>query len=482
MYRKLRDRVLPGLLPPQSRVLVAVSGGPDSVALSHILWRYSQEEKGSKKISLVITHVNHQVRPEAEQEERLVLELAKEWQLPCLVHRFNAKGYAKESGLSFQEAAREWRYARWKEDMSKESCQLLATAHHLGDQAETILYRLLRGSGIAGLVGIYPDKDGIIRPLLSITKEEIFKYCRLEELPFALDSSNTEPVYARNRIRLELLPKLAKEYNPRIYQALGRTGELLRWDEEYLVAIVEKEWEKYCLTEARGEVCLSREIFHLNPAILSRLLRKAAASVNGDPRGLGFTYVEALMHSGGDLGWRQNLPGILVEINEEGLWFWQRKGILYGRPDTQGTDFPLEVVVPREEWAEIPETGSKIGLFANFSKVPALEEQGVYLTQLDEQALQTMVEPLVLRNRRPGDKMWFKGVGHKSLKKVYQEEDIASRKRESLLLLATGSEVLWLPGIKRSGLYLPESPAKKAYCVIHPSEKQQSRTKGAFVV
>lgn len=284
MYRRLCDKVLPKLIPARSRVLVAVSGGPDSVALGHILWRYAQERR-DQGIELALTHVNHQARPEADAEEKLVRGLAHAWGLECIVHRFQSKEYAKAAGQSFQEAARDWRYARWREDMDKGGFTLLATAHHLGDQAETLLYRLLRGSGTGGLAGIRPRQGKLVRPLLSVQKQELLDYCRSEGLPYALDQSNNEPVYDRNRIRLELLPELAAKYNPRISETLGRTATLLRWDEEYLSSVAEEMWKCYSLEAEPGVAGLSCDLFSLPPALSSRLIRKAAVKAGGDPRG-----------------------------------------------------------------------------------------------------------------------------------------------------------------------------------------------------
>ncbi|CAA7599908.1 tRNA(Ile)-lysidine synthase [tilS] [Acididesulfobacillus acetoxydans] len=487
MYRRLRAQVLPELIPARSRILVAISGGPDSVALSHILWRYSREAK-EREITLVLSHVNHRARPEAEDEARMVVRLGREWGIPCLVHEFKAKDYAKEIGLSFQEAARNWRYARWQEDMRREGCQLLATAHHLNDQAETILYRLLRGSGSAGLAGIYPQRNGVIRPLLSVRKEEILAYCREENLPYALDRSNEEPVYARNRIRLELIPLLLERYNPRLLEVLGRTGDLMRWDEEYLAAAAAAEWEKYVREESSEGVCLSPEVFGLAPALFSRLLRRAAAVAGGEPRGLGYVYVEQIRQSRGISGWRQDLPGIVVSIDEKGLWLLPRAAAAgKNRPgiseseECPGTAGETEIFrqVPWDRFTVCGKTGLEVGLFRDCEdggangKYPAGNGErgkGAAILVLDSASLRGAREPLVVRTRRPGDKMWFRGVGHKSLKKICQEAGIPSGQREKMLLLASGNEVIWLPPLRKSDLFAPREGGRNVCCILRPTK------------
>ncbi len=471
MYEKLRTHILPHQIPLNAKVMVAVSGGPDSIALSHILWRYSQENS-SKGISLVLTHVHHGVRKESDQEVQLVQEIAAKWDIPCIIHRFDAKTYAHTMGQSFQEAAREWRYARWKEDMGVEGCTLLATAHHLGDQAETILYRLLRGSGTAGLAGIYPTKDSIIRPLLTFEKADILNYCAREELPYALDRSNEESVYVRNRIRLELLPSLEKDYNPRIQEALGRTGELLRWDEEYIAQQVEIAWKHYNLSDSLGTVGLKSEVFTEPAAIFSRLLRRAAMLVTGETRGLGYTYVSKIMGSEGKIGWMQDIPGMSVKITDEGIWFncntasLEEHAILDQKIINQASP---EIALEMGHWSVIPSLNLEVGLLKEWnlsSSNGSMGSQESKVAVFSRELLTQYPGQWLCRTRRQGDKMWFQGVGHKSLKKIFQEDNISVKVRNKLPLIANGSEVLWIPGVRQSDLCRPDQNSERVYCIL----------------
>lgn len=470
MYERLRTYILPQLIPANTRVMVAVSGGPDSMALSHILWRYVREES-SQRISLVLTHVHHGVRKESDAEVDMVQQMAKKWDIPCLIHRFDAKQYAKTVGQSFQEAAREWRYARWREDMLKEGCSLLATAHHLGDQAETILYRLLRGSGTAGLAGMYPSKGSIIRPLLTFTKADILHYCEREAVPYALDRSNEETVYVRNRIRLELLPELERSYNSRIQEALGRTGELLRWDEDYLAQQVEVAWKQYHFKDSLGTICLSLDVFTEPAAILSRLIRKAGMMVTQEPRGLGFAYVAKIMASQGKLGWMQDLPGMRVKIEDQGLLF-SCANVKIGQSDgVINLAFP-EIPLVMGQWAEIFDLNMVVGLLEEWdlsSVTPSHDRCENKIAVFDRDLLNRVEgQSLVCRTRRQGDRMWFKGVGHKSLKKVFQEAKIADKARSGMPLIACGAEVLWIPGVSQSDLYHADRNDERIYCILKP--------------
>ncbi|HWQ73052.1 MAG TPA: tRNA lysidine(34) synthetase TilS [Desulfitobacteriaceae bacterium] len=463
MYQRLCTQVFPELIADNIKILAAVSGGPDSVALGHLLWRYAQEEK-SKGLSLVFSHIHHGIRKESDEEAVLVQKLADELGVPCIIHRFDAKEYAKLSGQSFQLAAREWRYARWQEDCQREGCSLLATAHHLGDQAETILYRLLRGSGTAGLAGIHPSKNGIIRPLLGITKEEILDYCRQEGLSFALDSSNEEPLYDRNRIRLELIPELIKNYNPRILEALGRTGKLLRWDEDFLGVKAQEAWEKYCLLNNSEEVVLDSAVFQEPPAILSRLLRRAATIVTTQPR-LSFGFVDKIMNSKGFAGWTQDIPGFRVEIQRREIIFKKNKSKAANFP---GQDLSFNIPLRLGEWVRVSDLGISVGLFIFRTDGEQFIKQdgAAHFTFFNKEELDGFRQSLVCRSRKKGDKMWFKGVGHKVLKKVFQEAHIPAGERKRLPLIAGADEILWVPGVKRSDRFLPRGEGLRLYCTV----------------
>ncbi|WP_434510843.1 tRNA lysidine(34) synthetase TilS [Desulfitobacterium sp. AusDCA] len=454
IYEKMRQTILPQLLPRRARILVAVSGGPDSMALSHVLWRYAQEYE-EQEISLVLTHVHHGVRSESDEEALMVQEMAAQWGIPFIIHRFDAKAYAAASGQSFEAAAREWRYARWKEDLKQYNCDLLATAHHLGDQAETILYRLLRGSGTAGLAGIYPQKGRIIRPFLTLKKEELLEYCQEEQIPYAVDYTNFQPLFVRNRIRLELLPELKKNYNPKILETIGRTAEVLRWDEEYLEQQTDKAWSSYCLFDDKKKIQLSTKILQEPKAILSRLVRRAAAHITGEPRGLGFGYVNQIIDSKGQVGWKQDLPNFTVHIRYDGIWFLDKEldknSVRSLNPLTDEFEYrDKEIPVCFEQWCEASEVRVGVFLIEGLDLKWMNEKALIATADFDQEELLKRRDNLVLRYRKEGDTLWIRGVGNKTLKKVFQEAKINSEMRRKMLLLAYKSEILWIPGVKQS--------------------------------
>jgi len=466
MYSLLCTEVLPQLIPVGSKILVAVSGGPDSVALAHILYRYLGDNP-EQNLSLVISHVNHKARPEADDEAEFVAKMAEQWGIPFILHVFDAKRYAHGSRKSFQEAAREWRYARWEEDRQKWGCNLLATAHHLGDQAETVLYRLIRGSGTSGLAGIYPSKDGKIRPLLNIPKKEILRYCREENLFYYIDQSNLEPTYVRNKIRLRLLPEIEKNYNERIQEALGRTAEILRWDDEFINSCVERVWRQLVKVNERGEILLDFAAWEQPEAILSRVLRRAAAGINGETRGIAYKFIIKMMRQGRKTGWQQNLPGIIVESTVEGLLFRRGKSAI---PDMGKNDF--HIALQPGDWHLLPGKNIRVGLFEKMpgEKFPSASNI-LWWTEVSPKNAGGKEGYFVCRTRMPGDRMYFKKLGHKDIKKVFQENKIAARNRHLLPMIADNNEVIWIPGVSRSDSFIPSSPEEPAfYCIFAKAE------------
>ncbi len=196
------------MLEKGDRVLVAVSGGPDSICLLHIL--YSLRE--FYNIELSVIHINHLLRGRhADEEEEYVRDLCRDWDIPFYVFRKDIKAISKVKGISIEEVGREVRYNLFFRMKDSHDINKIALGQHGDDNAETILMRILRGTGPSGLAGIPPYReDGIIRPLLDSTREEIEEYCRTHKLSPKTDKSNFQPIYFRNKIRLEVLPYLVQ--------------------------------------------------------------------------------------------------------------------------------------------------------------------------------------------------------------------------------------------------------------------------------
>lgn len=238
------------LLVAGERCVVAVSGGPDSMALLQVLAQLAP----TLDLFLVVAHVDHGLRPaEAEAEARLVQEAAQGLGLACECGRVEVAASAREQGLSREHAARNLRYGFLAEVAMRYRATKIAVAHTADDQAEEILLRLIRGTGRAGLTGMARLRDGlVIRPFLEIAKEEILLYLAAENFPYCLDSSNQQRIYLRNRIRLDLLPYLQAHFNPNIGNSLRETAAILQGEEALLAGMTSQVYAQV-VTEEPGE-------------------------------------------------------------------------------------------------------------------------------------------------------------------------------------------------------------------------------------
>ncbi len=258
------------------RLLVAVSGGIDSVALLHALL----EIAGEKRLKLAIGHVNHGLRgEESEGDQRAVRELAGRLGLPFCVRRVDPAqqriGQSSRTRPTLQEAARSLRYQALREMADEAECRWLATAHNADDQAETVLLRLLRGSGPDGLAGI-PDcsPDGfVVRPMLRASRQDVESYAALRGFDWREDRSNASSAYARNRLRLHWLPGLAKEFNDQLLRAIGNLAEAQRRDSEWIASLVEREAAVRFVPES-GWLRVTPEGWDVLPEALARRLAR----------------------------------------------------------------------------------------------------------------------------------------------------------------------------------------------------------------
>ncbi|MEW8956858.1 tRNA lysidine(34) synthetase TilS, partial [Clostridium sp.] len=221
MIVKVRDFVKENnMISKNDKVLVALSGGPDSICLIHIL----NELKDELGIEILAAHLNHCLRGEdANKDEEYVREFCKSLNIQCYVKRVDINRYAKERALSSEMAGREARYEFFNDLKEEFNINKIAVAHNLNDQAETVLMRLMRGTGIEGLIGIRPVRDNIyIRPILSLNRHEIEAYCEDNKLLPRIDKTNLETIYSRNKVRLELIPYIEKNFNEDIINTLNR--------------------------------------------------------------------------------------------------------------------------------------------------------------------------------------------------------------------------------------------------------------------
>jgi len=279
-------------LQPDRLVIVAVSGGPDSLALLHFLH--------TQKIPLLVASFNHQLRVDAAEDIKHVQGFAAQLGLPFVSGSGDVAAYAADHTLSIEEAARELRYQFLFQQARQSAAQAVAVGHTADDQAETVLMHFLRGAGLSGLKGmpsrvrlpVFDPEIPLVRPLLAWTRAETEDYCHLHDLRPHFDPSNTDTRFLRNRLRHELLP-LLESYNPQIRLSLTRTALALQGDYELLNEIIESSWQKTVQSSGSGYVEFNRaELAKLNPVLIRNLFRRAAFSLKPGLRDVDFEALE----------------------------------------------------------------------------------------------------------------------------------------------------------------------------------------------
>ena len=437
------------MLSAGERVLVAVSGGPDSVALLHILCDLRHE----LKLHLEVAHLQHGIRgQEAKEDARFVQGLAESLDLLFHIKEVSIPRMRSRAGKGNIEAlARRERHILFAEVARQRNLDKIATAHTEDDQAETVLMWLLRGAGRKGLSGMAPTQAinlagaesskelTIIRPLLRVTKEELRRFLDERGLEFRLDRSNEDTAYLRNWIRLELLPRLKDRIDPGVPSRLAQLAEVLRDEEVLLNALARKEIEALSVNST-----LRRDGFLRQPkAMRRRMLRLWIEQARGGLGGLDFAHVEALnrLICDGPPQSRLSIPGGWELIREYDRLRLAKTGCI---PKSPCYAYPMVI----GGVLAVPETGMTID--CQPASPPVELPRDHWEAVFDQAAL---TGPLVVRNFRRGDRFQPLGMaGHRKVKDLFIEKRAPLPARALLPLLVMGEEVLWLPGYGRSEL------------------------------
>lgn len=432
-----------GLLDKGDRVVAAVSGGPDSVALLAIL----QDLSVPCALTLSVAHLNHGLRGrESDREEIFVRELCESMDIPFFSRRADIPAAMRVSKGTLEEICRKERYRFLEEVRAGIGFNKIALGHHLDDQAETVMMRILRGSGPEGLKGMAPLRDQIfIRPLIEVTRKEITVFLEERGLAAMTDSSNASDFCLRNRIRRGLMPELKKSYNPRLAENLGRMAEILRMEDDWMqttVAGVLKEWGQDGMKDVIA-IPVS-EFRGLHEAVRHRIVKTVLSDLSPAPNRVGYRHVEAVMKLlGGDApGAMLDLPFRIRVRREYDRLYFERKGDLPAAASGKAAPFRCDVDVPGE--VAVPALGKLLSFrFVDRSQVEPNSGQRVFMDA------EGIVFPLTLRSWSPGDRIQPQGMsGTQKLKDLFINEKIPRAKRGEVPLLADQASVLWVPGIR----------------------------------
>jgi tRNA(Ile)-lysidine synthase len=438
IYQKFKKFVeAEKLFSPRSRLLVAVSGGQDSVALVHLL--VELKKKDWPQLQMALAHFNHQLRKSAGEDELFVRQLAEELGIKVFSGRADVKDFARKKQINLEEAARLKRYEFLRKAAGKFEADYILTAHTMTDQAETVLMKIFRGTGLEGLQGIRLKAGNIVRPLLCLDRQELEDYLRENHLEFRQDETNEDERFLRNKIRLRLIPLLEKEFDPKVVAHLTEAALIAQGENEALSQLVEKIWLKVTHSDSSHLELNLRKLEKMPTGLARRLVRKYLKTVLGlESPTFHQTQAVLALKDGQRFSWGRSK----VLVREAG---WLRKiektkraKAFYFRWDGRS---PLRLANGLEFVAR----------FISVRKLPAarrlhqLEFDDAKRCYLDASKVTL---PLEVRNRRPGDKYQPVGLyGQKKIKESLRERKIPQAERSELPVFLSAGKIVWVPGL-----------------------------------
>ena len=469
MLKKVRDYMREHeMTAPGDAVIVALSGGADSVCLLTVL-----KQLATPEFLLRAVHVHHGIRgAEADRDEAFARKLCERLSVPLCVAYCQVPSYAAEHGLSEEEAGRILRYqvlekeaGKWEQELPAGSRVKIALAHHRDDNAETILHHLLRGSGLTGLAGIRPVQGRRIRPLLCVGREEIRAYLEAGHISWCEDSTNQSPDYTRNRIRSQVLPLLKTAVNEQAEEHILQAGQIIGQADAYLRQQAEEIWQEAVCGREEDLAAIPLTAFARQPEILKTyLIRHMLDQLHPGWKDIGSRHFTAIAElAGKPVGSRLDLPGGLIA----------RTGY-----ET------LEIVRKTKREVSVKTESGADGEIHGRQTVPELH-MTVFSRQKDQEIPKNQYTKwfdydkikgtLSVRTRRTGDYLILPSGGSKTIARYMIDEKIPKEKREQILLLAEGSHVLWVVGFRISEYYKIEEHTENILQVTCDGGKDYGR-------
>jgi len=436
------------LIQKGDKILVAVSGGPDSVFLLHALY----ELREIYSIDLHVAHLNHSLRDEADEDAKFVEEMAASLGLPCTVRKENVRSFASSEGLSIEDGARRVRYKFLEVERKKFKNDKIATGHTANDEVETLILRTARGTGLKGLRLIPPKISNIIRPLIEIKREDIINFLNERGVPYRIDPSNYDIRYKRNLVRSKIVPIL-KEINPNFIDSVLKMRESLERDEEFINEQTEKVLNELIKRKQDGKITLDLLKFSNYNNFKRRIIRKAIELVKGDLTKITSEHIEytLMLAEKGKTGSIIDLPDINVEKGYKELSF-----VLKSPKIKKVTNGEKELAIP----------GSTDAFDMRFESYILKDKNELkYRDDITYFDLDDIVPPIIVRNRRVGDTLSPFGGGTKKLKDFFIDNKIPREQRDNIPIVADKNDILWVVGYRRANKAKIKKTTKNILCI-----------------
>lgn len=306
------------LIQNGDKIIVGLSGGPDSISLINVLDEIRNDETIDLKFDLIAAHINHNIREEAKSDENFVIKYCKEKSIEVHVLSIDINKKAKEEKRGTEETGRNVRYEFFEKILIKTKANKIATAHTANDNAETVLMNIIRGSGTSGIKGIRPIRENkFIRPLIETTREEIEKYCDENKLNPRIDKTNFENEYTRNKTRNILIPLIKEQFNPNIIMTINRLSDIINEENEYLEKLTEQKYKEILIEEKIGkQIVLDLKLFNKQDLVIKkRLILYTINTLQGTTQGLGKVHIEDIIKlCGNNLGNKYLTPNKNIKV------------------------------------------------------------------------------------------------------------------------------------------------------------------------
>ncbi len=424
------------LFEKRDTILIGVSGGADSVVLLDIFNRISEQWE----LKIIAAHLNHQLRgPDADKDAEFVQELLKNKSIPLVLEKYDVKAWCRENNVSVETGARQVRYNFYKKTAEQHCCRRVATGHHLDDQAETILYRLMRGAGTLGLSGIRQKRGIYIRPLLFADRRSIIKYADENNISFRNDATNQDISYRRNRIRHNLIPEIQTHFNPNISQTLSNLGTIMAETEEYLNHQANIALNDCSRFQDENKIILDIKEFLLYfRALQKHIIRNAIKKVGTRTYNPDYITLGKILQL-----CRKQKSGRSLPIYDDISIKISRDELVIQKTEKQVKEIVVdEIPANIELWDnQILEINRNLKSLDQIIKASTSTK-----IWIDEERIST---PLKIRTARHGDRFYPLNMkGSKKLSDFFIDEKIPNYKRDRIPVLECGNKIVWICGYR----------------------------------